>query len=122
MRSAEVYKEWLDKLDADDPLKAELIAIRDDETDIEERFYKELAFGTAGLRGKTGAGTNRMNRLTVGKATQGIADYIKAHGNEAMERGVVIAHDPRHFSKEFAELAAGIFAANGIKVSMCCFS
>ena len=116
MRSAEVYREWLNRLEADDPLKAELIAIKDDETDIEERFYKELAFGTAGLRGKTGAGTNRMNRLTVGKATQGIADYIKAHGNEAMERGVVIAHDPRHFSKEFAELAAGIFAANGIKV------
>ena len=116
MRSVEVYKEWLDKLEADDPLKAELIVIKDDETDIEERFYKELAFGTAGLRGKTGAGTNRMNRLTVGKATQGIADYIKAHGSEAMERGVVIAHDPRHFSKEFAELAAGIFAANGIKV------
>ena len=109
------YNEWLQRLKADDPLKAELTAIADNETDIEERFYKELSFGTAGLRGKLGAGTNRMNVLTVGKATQGIADYIVRHGALAMQRGVVIAHDPRHFSKEFSELAAGIFAANGIK-------
>ena len=109
------YNEWMEKLPATDPLRAELTAAAGDGSDIEERFYKELSFGTAGLRGKTGAGTNRMNRLTVGKATQGIADYIRKHGREAMERGVVIAHDPRHFSKEFSELAAGIFAANGIK-------
>ena len=109
------YNEWMEKLPATDPLRAELTAAAGDGSDIEERFYKELSFGTAGLRGKTGAGINRMNRLTVGKATQGIADYIRKHGREAMERGVVIAHDPRHFSKEFSELAAGIFAANGIK-------
>lgn len=109
------YNEWMEKLPAADPLRAELTAVAGDDSDIEERFYKELSFGTAGLRGKTGAGTNRMNRLTVGKATQGIADYIRKHGREAMSRGVVIAHDPRHFSKEFSELAAGIFAANGIK-------
>ncbi len=107
------YNEWMNRLSDSDPLKAELVEAED--RDIEERFYKELSFGTAGLRGKTGAGTNRMNRLTVGKASQGIADYIKKHGREAMERGVVIAHDPRHFSREFSELAAGIFAANGIK-------
>ncbi len=110
------YEEWLNKLDDKDPLKQELITISNDETEKEDRFYQNLSFGTAGLRGKVGAGTNRMNYYTVGKATQGIADYIIAHGKEAMEKGVVIAHDPRHFSKEFSELAAGIFAANGIKV------
>ncbi|MBR2806978.1 MAG: phospho-sugar mutase [Oscillospiraceae bacterium] len=110
------YEEWLEKLEDGDPLKAELIAIKDDPTEIKERFYQDLAFGTAGLRGKVGAGTNRMNFLTVGKATQGIADYIVEHGQEAMDKGVVIAHDPRHFSKEFSQLTAGILAANGIKV------
>ena len=110
------YNEWLEKLPADDPLKTELEALKGNETEIQERFYQDLAFGTAGLRGKIGAGTNRMNFYTVGKATQGIADYICAHGQEAMDKGVIIAHDPRHFSKEFSELAAGIFAANGIKV------
>ncbi len=110
------YEEWLNKLDDKDPLKQELIAISNDETEKEDRFYQDLSFGTAGLRGKVGAGTNRMNYYTVGKATQGIAEYIIAHGKEAMEKGVVIAHDPRHFSKEFSELAAGIFAANSIKV------
>ncbi|WP_024865886.1 phospho-sugar mutase [Butyrivibrio sp. FCS014] len=110
------YDEWLEKLPEGDPLKAELIAIADDEKDKEERFYQDLSFGTAGLRGKVGAGTNRMNFLTVGKASQGVADYIVSKGQAAMDAGVVIAHDPRHFSREFSELAAGIFAANGIKV------
>ena len=103
-------------LSEEDPLKAELYKIKDDEKEKEERFYQNLAFGTAGLRGKVGAGTNMMNFLTVGKASQGIADYIANCGKEAMDKGVVIAHDPRHFSKEFSQLAAGIFAANGIKV------
>ena len=110
------YDEWLEKLEEHDPLRADLLSIKDDETEKEDRFYQDLSFGTAGLRGKVGAGTNRMNFYTVGKATQGIADYIVAHGREAMEKGVVIAHDPRHFSREFSELAAGIFAANGIRV------
>ena len=110
------YNEWLSNLSDDDPLKKELLDIKDDDKDIEERFYQDLAFGTAGLRGKVGAGTNRMNFLTVGKASQGIADYIVASGKENMEKGVVIAHDSRHFSKEFSRLAASIFAANGIKV------
>ncbi|QFJ55161.1 phospho-sugar mutase [Pseudobutyrivibrio xylanivorans] len=110
------YNEWLEKLEDNDPLKAELLSIKDDDKDIEDRFYQDLAFGTAGLRGKVGAGTNRMNFFTVGKATQGVADFIVSKGKEACEKGVVIAHDPRHFSKEFSQLAAGIFAANGIKV------
>ena len=110
------YDEWMAHLSEEDPLKAELYKIKDDEKEKEERFYQDLAFGTAGLRGKVGAGTNMMNFLTVGKASQGIADYIANCGKEAMDKGVAIAHDPRHFSKEFSQLAAGIFAANGIKV------
>ena len=109
------YKRWLHELDEADPLYKELISIRDDEEEIRERFHKDLSFGTAGLRGKIGAGTCRMNRLTVGKATQGIAELIKEEGATACNMGVVIAHDPRHFSREFSILAARIFAANGIK-------
>lgn len=109
------YNEWLEKLHDGCPLRDELIAIKDDAEEIEDRFYQDLTFGTAGLRGKIGAGTNRMNFRTVGKATQGIADFIKEHGQDAMDRGVVIAHDCRHFSKEFSQMVAGIFAANGIK-------
>lgn len=111
----EKYNEWLEKLPKDGALYKELAQVTDDD-EIRDRFYKDLSFGTAGLRGKIGAGTNRMNMITVGRATQGIADFIVSKGCEAMERGVVIAHDPRHFSKEFSELAAVIFAANGIKV------
>ena len=109
------YKEWLDRMDPEDPLYPELLAIAGDEKEQEERFYKDLSFGTAGLRGKVGAGTNRMNMYTVGKATEGIARYILSKGEEAARKGVVIAHDPRHFSKEFSRLAAGIFAYRGIK-------
>ncbi len=111
----ERYQLWLDSLEATDPLRAELVAIKDDDNEIKERFYQDLSFGTAGLRGIVGAGTNRMNYFTVGKATQGIADFIKEHGEEACKRGVVIAHDPRHFSHEFSHYTAGILAANGIK-------
>ena len=109
------YKKWISELDEADPLYEELIGIEEDKADIEDRFYKDLGFGTAGLRGKTGAGTNRMNRLTVGRATQGIADLITEEGEEACDRGVVIAHDPRHFSREFSKLTACILAANGIR-------
>ncbi|MCR5210278.1 MAG: phospho-sugar mutase [Lachnospiraceae bacterium] len=83
--------------------------------ELNDRFYKELSFGTAGLRGKIGAGSNRMNFHTVGRAAQGIADYINSCGKDAAAKGVVIAHDPRHFSKEFSLLTAHIFAKNGIK-------
>ena len=116
MNYRERYQEWLNHLNETDPLMQELLTIEKDENEIEDRFYQELSFGTAGLRGKLGAGTNRMNFLTVGKATQGIADFIVSYGEEAMSRGVIIAHDPRHFSREFCEYAAGILAANGIQV------
>ena len=111
----ERYEEWIAKLPENDPMKEELIAIRDDEKEIRERFYREIEFGTAGLRGICAAGTNRMNALTVGRATQGIANYILASG-ENPARGIAIAYDCRYHSKEFAELAAEILAGNGIKV------
>lgn len=116
MTYQQTYQEWLDHLDENDPLRKQLVDIKDDEVEKEDRFYKDLSFGTAGLRGKVGAGANRMNFYTVGKATQGIAQFIIHHGKEAMEKGVAIAHDPRHFSREFCEMTAGILAANGIKV------
>lgn len=115
MKYMQEYKKWLSELDETDPLYKELLEIKEDVSEIRERFHKDLSFGTAGLRGRIGAGTNRMNRLTVGRATQGIADLIAEEGPEACERGVVIAHDPRHFSSEFSILTARIFAANGIK-------
>ncbi len=109
------YEEWLRRMDPADPMYEGLVAVAGDEAEIRERFARELAFGTAGLRGKLKAGTNCMNRYVVARATQGLADYICAHGKEAMDKGVVIAHDPRHYSKEFSKMAAGILAANGIK-------
>ena len=115
MTYIETYSKWLEALDEDDPLREELIRIASDDAEIKDRFYKDLSFGTAGLRGKTGAGTNRMNRLTVGRATQGIAELIVSEGKAACEKGVVIAHDPRHFSREFSQLTASILAANGIR-------
>lgn len=115
MNYIEKYKLWLENLKEDDPLKKELFEIEYDDKEIKERFYLDLSFGTAGLRGKVGAGTNMMNVFTVGKATQGIADYIKSYGQIAMDKGVVIAHDPRHFSHEFCKLTASILAANGIQ-------
>ena len=93
--------------------KSELISIMGDEKEIEDRFYKELEFGTAGLRGVIGAGTNRMNKYTVGKATQGLANYIVEQGTQ--EKGVAISYDSRKMSKEFSEQTALILNANGIK-------
>lgn len=110
-----LYKFWLEKLPADDPLHAELEAAAEDEEEIIDRFYQEIVFGTAGLRGICGAGTNRMNRLTVGRATKGIADYILESGEDP-KAGVVIAYDCRYFSKEFSELAASILMGSGIHV------
>ena len=110
------YQEWMDRLPENDPLRRELEEIKGDHRAIRERFQLDLSFGTAGLRGIVSAGTNRMNYYTVGRATQGIANYIIRQGQSAMNRGVVIAHDPRYFSKEFSQFAAGIFAANGIRV------
>ncbi|WGS64338.1 phospho-sugar mutase [Marinitoga aeolica] len=110
-----VYEEWLNSPYVDEETKKELLSIKDNEKEIMERFYKELEFGTAGLRGILGAGTNRMNIYTVGKATQGLADFIKSKGEEYMKRGVVIAYDVRHNSDLFAKTAALILSANGIK-------
>lgn len=93
--------------------KKELLAIKDDEKEIEDRFYKGLEFGTAGLRGIIGAGTNRMNKYTVGKATQGLANYILEQGTQ--NKGVAISYDSRKMSKEFSMQTALILCANGIK-------
>ena len=110
----ERYEEWLKRLPEDHPFHAELIAIKDNDAEIKDRFYKEIEFGTAGLRGIFGAGTNRMNEFTVGRATQGIANFILGSG-EDVNRGFVLAYDSRYNSKEFAQLAAEILAGNGIK-------
>lgn len=110
-----VYEEWLNNEFFDEKTREELIAIKNDEKEIQDRFYKNLEFGTAGLRGKLGAGTNRMNVYNVSKVTQGIADFIIEKGKEYMDRGVAIAYDCRHYSTEFAKTAALVLAANGIK-------
>ncbi|MGI6019658.1 MAG: phospho-sugar mutase [Marvinbryantia sp.] len=109
----EMYQEWLDNPVFDEATKAELRGIASDENEVKERFYKDLEFGTAGLRGVIGAGTNRMNIYTVRKATQGLANYIRKVGGES--RGVAIAYDSRRMSPEFADEAALCLAANGIK-------
>ncbi|MDD5880410.1 phospho-sugar mutase [Stecheria intestinalis] len=116
MNAQKRYEEWLRNVPESAPLYEQLKGMSENQKEIEESFYQDLKFGTAGLRGVVGAGTNRMNFYTVGKATQGIADYIAEHGEEAKKKGVVIAHDPRHFSKEFSQLTASILAANGIHV------
>ena len=107
------YEEWCTNPYFDAETQAELKAIADNDGEIKERFYKDLEFGTAGLRGVIGAGTNRMNIYTVRKATQGLANYIIKAG--AKERGVAIAYDSRRMSPEFADEAALCLAANGIK-------
>lgn len=108
-----IYKEWLDNPYFDEATKEELRKIADDENEIKERFYMDLEFGTAGLRGIIGAGINRMNIYTVRRATQGLANYIIKQGGA--DKGVAIAFDSRRMSPEFAEEAALTLAANGIK-------
>lgn len=109
----EVYEQWLTNPYFDESVKKELKSIEKDDKEIQERFYTELEFGTAGLRGIIGAGTNRMNMYTVRRATQGLANYIVSQDGAA--KGVVIAYDSRHMSPEFADEAAMSLAANGIK-------
>ena len=109
----EIYESWLANPYFDEETKAELRAIADNEDEIKERFYMDLEFGTAGLRGIIGAGINRMNVYVVRRATQGLANYIKKQGTQ--EKGVAIAYDSRHMSPEFADEAALTLAANGIK-------
>jgi phosphoglucomutase len=109
----DIYKEWLENPYFDEATKAELKAIADNEKEIEDRFYTDLEFGTAGLRGIIGAGVNRMNIYTVRRATQGLANYIAKVGGQ--EKGVAIAYDSRRMSPEFADEAALCLNANGIK-------
>lgn len=115
MNYLEKYKHWCDSPHTDEATKKELHDMAGDEKEIRERFACDLEFGTGGLRGVIGAGTNRINRYMIQKTTQGYAEYIKKAGAEACARGVVIAHDNRRFSIEFAQKTAGVLAANGIK-------
>jgi len=117
----EKYNEWLNNPCFDEETKNELNSIAGDKKEIEDRFYKDLEFGTAGLRGIIGAGTNRMNKYTVGKATQGLANYInkfigeKRKSDPTVEASVAISYDSRHMSAEFSQLTALCLNANGIK-------
>lgn len=113
MNYKDEYKKWCEDPSFDEETKKELISIKDDEEEIKDRFYKELEFGTAGLRGVIGMGTNRMNKYTVGKATQGLANYILEQGTQDM--GVAISYDSRRMSDEFSLQTALILNANGIK-------
>lgn len=108
------YQEWLNQDIFDETTKKELQSIRDNQKEIEDRFYKDLEFGTGGLRGIIGAGTNRMNRYTVGRATQGLANYIKS--KDIVNPRVAIAYDSRRFSRAFAEVASAVLNGNGIDV------
>ncbi len=115
-KATEQFEYWLNDDYFDQETKDELLAIRNNTDEVEDRFYRELEFGTGGLRGVIGAGTNRMNKYVVRKATQGLANYIKKNGGaDAAKKGVAISYDCRKFSPEFAEETALCLAANGIK-------
>lgn len=114
--SEQRYQEWLTADYFDEQTKEELRQIKDDDKEIEDRFYKDLEFGTAGARGIIGAGSNRLNKYTVRRISEGYAKFlIDEYGEEAKTRGIVIAHDNRHFSSEFSLEAAKTLANNGIK-------
>ncbi len=108
------YNHWLNSANIDEETKKELLAIKDNDKEIKERFFCEIEFGTAGMRGVLGAGLNRMNKYMVRRATEGYAKYILDSGADAAKRGVVIAHDNRRFSVEFSRETAAVLAANGI--------
>ena len=109
----ELYEKWLNSSALTEEEKLQLKNVADDEVEKEDRFYKELEFGTAGLRGKVGMGSNRMNRFIIARATKALAQTIIDNGLQ--EKGIAIAHDPRLFSKEFVKLAALVMASNGVK-------
>lgn len=111
----ETYTSWINYPNLDPELRQNLDAIKGDEKQLEDSFYKTLEFGTGGMRGEIGAGTNRMNTYTIRKASEGFAEYIKQAGEEAINQGVVIAYDSRHKSPEFAMEAAKTLASHGIK-------
>ena len=112
-RYQEKYEEWCNNPIFDEETRKALEEMKDNEIEKKDSFYKDLEFGTAGLRGVVGAGTNRMNKYTVGKASQGLAEYIVKRGGQ--NRGVAIAYDSRNMSTEFSELAALTLNANGVK-------
>lgn len=118
MSYMEKYHSWLEDEFIDEKTKKELLEIKDDKKEIEDRFYKELEFGTGGLRGIIGAGSNRMNIYTLGAATQGFANYISKLGPEMKAKGVAIAYDSRHYSREFAQEIALVLNGNGIKTHL----
>lgn len=111
----EIYERWLNSGVLSESDKRQLRAIADDEKEIEESFYRELEFGTAGMRGVLGMGTNRMNIYNVRRASQGVAKYVKSMGDDSAKAGVLIGYDTRHFSKEFAEETAKVLAYAGVK-------
>lgn len=116
MNYVKIYDEWINNPYFDEEVRNELLGIKEDEKDIEDRFYTDLEFGTGGLRGVIGSGTNRINKYTVRRATYGLANYIiRNAGEEGKKRGVVIAHDSRHKSREFCMETAKTLAASGIK-------
>ena len=113
-QSETIYRQWLGEERLDPALRGELLALAGNEKEIEERFYTELEFGTAGLRGIIGAGTNRMNVHVVRRATEGLAKYIRTFA-DGPARGVAIAYDSRRMSDAFARETALVLAQNGIK-------
>lgn len=115
MNYIEKYKSWCESKNIDEADRAELLAMTDNDKEIKERFLYDIEFGTGGLRGVLGVGTNRINKYIVRKTTKGFAEYIKKAGEDACKRGVVIAHDNRRFSVEFCLETAGVLAANGVK-------
>lgn len=115
MEYKEAYKRWLSSDAVDENTREELRGISEDEKEIEERFYRELEFGTAGMRGILGAGTNRMNVYNVRRASMGVAKYVNDEGVKAAKAGVLIGYDTRNFSRIFAEETAKVLAANGVK-------
>ena len=115
MSYKKLFEQWNSTNEMETVWKEDLALLARDEKRQEDAFYRDLEFGTGGMRGEIGAGTNRINNYTVRKATTGLVEYIKAAGQEAMNRGVAIAYDSRRFSPEFAKEAAETLAAGGVK-------
>ena len=110
-----IYEKWLNSPKLDEKSRKELEDIKNDEKEIQERFYQDLSFGTAGLRGKLGAGTNRMNSYVIARATHALANVIESYGDEYKKKGIAIAYDCRICSDEFAKISALVMATHGIK-------
>ncbi|MBC1756769.1 phospho-sugar mutase [Listeria seeligeri] len=115
MNWQEEYQKWIKNEALDNSLKAQLNKIASNETELEDSFYRNMEFGTAGMRGVLGAGTNRMNIYTIRKASFGLAQFVAENGEEAKNRGIVIAYDPRHMSREFAFESAAVLGEHGVK-------